>query len=135
MSNWREKSIQNLMSADLLIGEGFYSASIHCSYYSNIQLILHLLQKKFPSLDEFDKYQRKGFKKNKGFHNWIINDVVKNLFKINNEDFRYVSNNIRKLKKLRIEADYKDIIFDESKANVAKNYALHINKILMKLFE
>jgi hypothetical protein len=43
MSHLLTKSMQNLESADILINANMFSSSVHCSYYSCLQLCKHVL--------------------------------------------------------------------------------------------
>ncbi len=85
MSNWKNKSNQNKASAKLLIKNNNFSASIHCSYYCNIQLMLHILLNDFGKTErEIGIESKQGAIDQKGFHNWLKNTITRNLM---NRDF------------------------------------------------
>lgn len=46
MSNIRDKSDENIEAAQLLINNGKYTSSVHCSYYGCFQMMKHVLATK-----------------------------------------------------------------------------------------
>ncbi|MDD3723157.1 MAG: hypothetical protein PHW92_11870 [Lutibacter sp.] len=132
MSNWKEKSKENQKSANLLIKNSIYSSSVHCAYYSNIQLMLHILLTDFKlSETEIDTKSKEGSIEEGGFHNWLKTAITRELM---TRDFMLVrdfNNFFGQLKSLRIRADYKNLLILESKA---KN-GLNLSKSIIELLE
>lgn len=100
-----DKSQSNIEAAQLLHDEGFYAPSVHCSYYSCIQLMRHVIFNKFNE-DEMEFDGRPEVQAH-GSHNFLISylrDKIDN--PVNGRSF---SDNIRRLKNHRINADYKQM--------------------------
>ena len=100
-----DKSQSNIEAAELLHDEEFYAPSVHCSYYSCIQLMRHVIFNKFGE-DEMEFDGRPEVQSN-GSHNFLISylrDKIDN--PVNGRSF---SENIRRLKNHRINADYKQM--------------------------
>ncbi len=141
-TDWRIKSDRNIESSTLLLKKDFPSSSVHCSYYSNIQLMLHILQSDFKKTETTIENESKiGSKENKGFHNWIktffLTEIKNREHNLPEEDklARDFSNMHGKLKRLRIQADYKNKIIPKTKATKALIIAKSINDILKKRFK
>ncbi|MFZ4543420.1 MAG: hypothetical protein ACOYOA_05180 [Saprospiraceae bacterium] len=104
MSHLLTKSMQNLESADILINANMFSASVHCSYYSCLQLIKHVLTSDLGmTIADIEKMTA-----GKSSHNAIINRAYDALlyYKLNEVDAINLRTNISKLKMQRIKADY-----------------------------
>ncbi len=135
MSNWKIKSEKNIRGAGLLIKNSFPSASVHCSYYSTIQLMLHILLIDFnKSEDEIENEAKLDSKDENGYHNWLKNLITRELVKRDFMIIRDYNNFFGKLKSLRIRADYKNIIITENRALDALDLSKKINTILAEKF-
>lgn len=101
------KSEENLDVANFLHTESFFCSSVHCSYYSSYQLMLYVLYEYFNDSEE--DYCKTNEVNNAGSHNHLINLIRNEIRKINNDSIRDFDSNIRDLKELRKNADYKQI--------------------------
>lgn len=132
------KSDQNKSSAELLIENDKYAASIHCSYYSSIQVILHLIE---VNKDDFEtlridinkplaKRKRRG--KHLGIHQ-IYFEFLKSV--ICDEETRYDTlNDLEKLKLYRKRSDYENRNIEKELAQEALDLSKKINLLLNTLY-
>lgn len=133
MSVLISKSKENLLSAQLLINHNCYASSVHCSYYSSVQLMIHLLLNNFnftqASLEEESKKTREGS------HVFAINHLFSQM-KQKQEIFKAVefSREIGKLKNKRVQADYKEEVISKDLSDDALTQAKQINSILTNVF-
>ena len=135
MSNWKIKSKKNISGADLLIRKSFPSASVHCSYYSNVQLMLHILLNDLNmSDDDIEDKSRIGSRDENGFHNWLKNFIARELVLRDFMITRDFNNFFGKLKAVRIKADYKSVIISKNKAKEALEISKKINDMLAEKF-
>lgn len=135
MSKWKTKSSQNQKSAGTLINNKLHSSSVHCSYYSNIQLMLHIMSKDFSKTDtEIDAESMQGSKDEKGYHNWLKNTITRELVIRDFMSVRDFNNFFGQLKKLRIQSDYKNCVILESKAKNGLDLSKKIISILEEKF-
>ncbi len=112
-----DKSLSNIEAAEFLHQEEFYAPSVHCSYYSCIQLMRHLIFNKY-GIEETEFDVRPEVQAN-GSHNFLISylrDKIDN--PINGRSF---SDNLRRLKIYRINADYKqmNVLKDDSTTSIS----------------
>ncbi|MBD0403200.1 hypothetical protein [Flammeovirga sp. EKP202] len=136
MSDWKEKSEQNQKSAGTLINNKLYSPSIHCSYYSNIQLMLHILLNDFnKSESDIDSESQTGSNEEKGFHNWLKNLITRELVTRDFMSVRDFNNFFGQLKSLRIQSDYKNQIIIESRAKGGLDLSKRIIDLLEEKFK
>ncbi|WP_343112962.1 hypothetical protein [Mucilaginibacter sp.] len=138
MSILTTKSQINIASAQDLHNKNYYCSSIHCSYYSCIQNIMHIIlfnvgidNEKLKS--DFRDFKKKNPENPGGLHEYYINVTVTYL-KSKKLDVISFNKEIFKLKKTRTEADYLNIEmgYDDSRYSIQK--ADTINKILQKAF-
>lgn len=135
MNHLKSKSDCNINSASSLITNSLYASSVHCSYYSCVQLMLHILRSDFGKTDVIiDSESKIGSKNNRGFHNWLINIIRKEYMQRNPGDSRLFYSKIGQLKKLRVNADYKNIDVPSATANNALKTAQEINSLLQTNF-
>ncbi len=128
-----EKSKESLESAQFLIDKGNYNSSIHCAYYSCVQVLLYVLHNDIglndkqlgDEVSQYIRNRRKG-----GSHAYYINRVIKDLESEN----RFVSRlntKLTDLKDLRVRADYKTDLIDKREANTALSLAeTSINELI-----
>ena len=127
MSHLENKSSHNIKAAKLLMDKSdFHCSSVHCSYYSCVQLSKHILY-------------RIGFKKEadnsrQKFHNYF-KDTIFGYLRDKNQRFDAVDfrNFVQELNTLRAEADYQDVEIDKPKADEAHKKAEKVIKILNKI--
>jgi uncharacterized protein (UPF0332 family) len=128
-----QKSDENITSAKLLIDNKHYASSVHCSYYSCVQLMIYLLIHKY----NLDRAQIEALAKgeNKGSHifakNYIYNKMKDSGIRF---DARTFYTTTGELKNKREHADYHETIISEAFSIAALNEAGEINKILRKNF-
>ncbi len=113
------KSKENIESAWFLIEEGKNSSSVHCAYYSCIQvlkhIVLHILKKSEATIDAESKAEG-------GSHLYLIKSVIRDL-KSKGHNVVNLNNNFFDLKDLRVISDYKDVQITASKSNTAYGIA------------
>lgn len=131
MSKLLQKSGFNFDSAQLLVKNHYYAPSIHCYYYSCHQKLLHIL---FHVQNKTEAYlsslQRSS---NSGSHEVAISEVYKS-FGSNKAEARTFNKHIGELKKLRVDADYKDLEVLSNVSTTAENLVNEINRIIKKVF-
>lgn len=101
-----DKSEQNKDAAKLLHDEELYCSSVHCSYYSCYQLMIHIIYNVL-GYDE-QQYTETEDIKSAGSHNFSMNIIRQEIINSSNSigDF---NDNFRVLKKYRMKADYQQI--------------------------
>jgi hypothetical protein len=125
MSILESKSSENHAAGLILINQNHYSSSVHCSYYSCIQLMKHILL-----LNE-EKTEQELFKKqqsaSQNLHEFLINYFVRQL-RVNNlyAQYRNTIGKLTELKVLRNDSDYREVVIDETKAKFASDLSLKI---------
>ncbi|MCK9452685.1 MAG: hypothetical protein M0Q90_13410 [Bacteroidales bacterium] len=135
MSDWKLKSEKNIKGAELLIKNSLCSSSVHCSYYSNVQLMLHILFADFGKTEkEIESEAKQGSVDEQGYHNWLKNTITRELTKRDFMIVRDFNNFFGQLKALRIKGDYKNSLISESKAIDAVSFSRNINEILQEKF-
>jgi hypothetical protein len=135
MSNWKLKSGRNITGAELLIKNSLCSSSVHCSYYSNIQLMLHILFNDFMKSErDIEDEAKQGSIDEKGYHNWLKNTITRELAIRDFMIVRDFNNLFGQLKALRVKSDYKNIIIKKYKAVDAIGLSKTINEILEEKF-
>lgn len=106
----KKKAKENLAAGKLLSDKRMFNASIHCYYYSCLQLIKFVILDKFGfTIETVNRQTESG-----NSHNWLINKI-KELY-LCKHDYSYLrtlSKNIKRLKNLRKDADYNLIEIDK----------------------
>lgn len=142
MTTLEVKSQINLESALLLTGkEETCLSSVHCAYYSCFQLILFYLDTKF-SYDEekrkreYDQYKKKFTgRRLLGSHEYWINKFANELKGQNQAtNAAIIDSNIRKLKEVRVEADYQQTDFTKRQTDAIYDNALYTINLIKKSF-
>lgn len=126
MTYLKEKSDNNVKSAQSLINQSLYSSSVHCSYYSCVQLMLHILRSDLSKTEAQIEREQRG----QSFHNWLINLIKLEFDGRDPSQSRTFYSTIGQLKALRVKADYKNIEILPNEANRALTNA---NTMLMSL--
>jgi hypothetical protein len=128
MSILKKKSYENQNSAQILLSNNLFSSSIHCSYYSCLQLMKHILFEE--GLTETELKSRQDASR-RNLHEFLINHFIEGLRQ--NNLYRQYRNSIVKLpdlKYLRVNADYKEQEMRESDAQFAIDLANRISSDL-----
>lgn len=125
----KKKSDDSADAANLLFSRSLYSPSVHCSYFSSLQLAKHLLLNKYHmNAVLFDR-------KDKDSHKFIIDNIL-NKIKSELQDNKMYSefnSKMTSLKRFRIESDYKQIVSNSSVAFKSMSYSTELNRILNQL--
>ncbi|MFZ4543418.1 MAG: hypothetical protein ACOYOA_05170 [Saprospiraceae bacterium] len=127
MSHLLTKSMQNLESADILINANMFSASVHCSYYSCLQLCKHVLISDMGmTFADIEKIAN-----GSSSHKSIIKIVYDDLVFIKRKSYaaRNLNRNINRLKISRIKADYGDELLEYHDSI----YCLKLAKLIITL--
>lgn len=113
-----KKSQENLDSADLLIKNGKYNSSIHCSYYAVFQYMKYALNSFTISLKNSNiSYKKQNrMTKSRNSHIVITDEVVKRIIEVSPIDAHDFSQKIEKLKDHRNTADYQLNILTNKKS-------------------
>ena len=130
MSQLKSKSEINFTAAKhLLDTTSYFPTVVHSSYYSCIQLIKHILVYKMGISEQ--ELDNKIQNDRRGSHDYMINRIKVHLIELKLEwrDFDKIS----QLKKLRTEADYKDITIDFSKGRNSVDISLSVLNVLKKI--
>lgn len=130
----RNKSDILAAAADLLHDNCYYNAVAHAAYYSCYQLMkyiwLYSMNKTQTELDSNTSQSKMGS------HEFLLNEVAKYIgnkqSRDSSEDARCLRNSLPQLKKLRVEADYLDTVFDSKKSTQSKNLSAMLLPILKK---
>lgn len=113
-----------------------YCSSVHCSYFSCVQLMLHLLRSDLGKTDsDIDKESRQGVKDEEGFHNWLRNTILRQFFIKNPEAGREFNNFFGTLAGFRVKADYKNYEVKETIAKQSIGYAEVATELLKSNFK
>ena len=117
--------------------DGLNNSSVHCSYYSCLQCILHNIDS-ILNLDanqqknEYDSYVKKTAHP-LGSHEYWIEKFCKHIFLTNPNEAKFVRTNTLTLKSRRQEADYRETDFSVAKTKqlyeLAKSVLDSINNI------
>lgn len=130
MDQLKQKSEFNFLAAELLIKENLYAPSVHCSYYSCLQLIKFAIKDFFGV--EYSVLSSNIANSNMNSHRYMI-EFIKNGMKgkiddvLAESDFRH---NIKGLKHFREESDYQDLQINRDKSEDALRLATDIRKFL-----
>lgn len=112
MSHLLTKSQTNYSSAQLLLVKSWYCASVHCSYYSCVQMMKHYLfhfGTTDATIDAEIKRHNSTSNRHIGTHEIIINMVFSHINAIKGyREARKFKHDIIALKALRVDSDYKN---------------------------
>jgi hypothetical protein len=124
------KSNDNFNAALILSNkENKYCSSIHCAYYSCLQLIIHILL--IETKESAEDVRREAVSQNS--HIYYINEVRKLVENRNPKDV-LVYKKIEDLKDFRVKSDYHDMPIDESQSSRAAGIAQQIRDLLSRVF-
>ena len=126
------KSNENHAAGLILINQNHFSSSVHCSYYSCIQLMKHILLSNGGKTEEELYVMQKST--NQNLHEFLINHFIRQLRQNNvYHTYRNSIGKLAELKVLRNDSDYKEITIDETKAILASDLSSKILKDLKYL--
>ena len=129
MDQLKEKSEFNFLAAELLLKNNLYAPSVHCSYYSCLQLIKFSIKAFFEI--EYSDLSSNIASSDKNSHKYMI-EFVKNGMngKIDRFGERDFSRNMKDLKQFREESDYEDLEVKREKGEKALILAAEIRQFL-----
>lgn len=120
MSYLRQKSEQNFSAAEILIKNGLHAPSVHCCYYSCFQLSKFALEDFFGVdylTQEKELSQLKQTRTGKiGTHEYVIKRLGDEIRKCSKEAYLTFTNNIKELKKFRVESDYDNVVVTDEQS-------------------
>lgn len=130
----KAKSIENIQSGDILVDNSKLSASIHCYYYSCLQISKYILND-FCSIDyATQKTEAKNYEY--GSHNYIINVTGESIRdKQGSRQCSDYYSQINKLKSYRERADYDPEIIGSKFVNKSKSECASIHKLLKDIYK
>lgn len=127
-----KKSASSLKASEFLKGKEHFASSIHCAYYSCIQLMRHIL---FNCYNENETiFDNSANTKSAGSHHFLMNELTRRI-KSNNFDKNNFKQNFRNIKNYRKNADYKQIVISQVDSENAYNIALKINRTLKTTYQ
>lgn len=136
MSVLKSKSQESIAAAEILLKQNHANSSIHCSYYSCVQLMLHLLRKHFGKTELAIKSEGiKGAKNDNGYHNWLLNSIFKEFVRLDGTDAAKFNGIIQILKKQRAAADYENRNIEFHNAEKAYSQSLIVHQLIKKNFQ
>jgi len=128
--SWIKKSDDSFKSTNKLIAESLYNTSVHCSYYSCIQMALHIINNKIGmSIADIDAGTN-----SKGSHNWVIGIITQSLQSSKRREARKFNDSIQELKRQRVIADYKEEQILHLKAQELRQLSYELNIFLKTSF-
>lgn len=139
MSVLLDKSKENGFAAlKLYDPEKKYAPSVHCAYYSCVQLMIHIIHKKekisFEEIELNCNAWTRDPVNSGGAHMYYISRIKELLkdpkLKVVLPDFMQILD----LKRFRVQSDYKPIVIDESLCNKAITLSEKLYKLLSKTF-
>jgi hypothetical protein len=114
MRHLKNKSELNLGAAELLHQYSYYSSVVHCAYYSCIQLMKHTWLNSMGKSD--NDLRNLNNSSSQASHEVLINQI-KIFIQSKSQNGRVFNRDILQLKRLRVNADYDEILIDSKKSN------------------
>ena len=132
MSYLKEKSNFNIDAAELLQNKSLFAPSVHCSYYSCLQLMKVAINE-FMGIP-FEELENQTGSMNTDTHNYIIKMIGDSIRNYSKEEHSIFGRNIKVLKQFRINSDYKNIQITTSESFKAIRIAKEIRSQLQETF-
>ena len=128
----RDKSEMLVAAGDLLCNNGYYAAAAHAAYYSCHQMLKCIWMNSMGKSD--DELGVDMSQSQRGSHEYLLNCVVTFISSKPTaySDVRQLRSEILQFKKLRVDADYSDTIFDSEKGRNAIELSKRLMPILKK---
>ena len=128
------KSKENTSAAQLLIDGNHYTSSVHCSYYSCVQVMIHILLYDYGFTQGTLEIEANA--KGSGSHVYAKNYLFKKMKDKNKKAIaRDFYKEIGELKNKREKADYEEETISSDLSEEALAQSLRVNKILTNVFE
>jgi uncharacterized protein (UPF0332 family) len=136
MSILKEKSIFNIEAAKLLNDNNLFAPSVHCSYYSCLQLMkVAMLEFKGISLKDLEsEITNAKNTKNLNSHSYIIKEICDLLRNDSKADHSLFERKINQLKKYRTKSDYEEVEITTTESLKAFDFAKEIRTQLKDTF-
>jgi len=145
MSTLREKSNLNIKAALTLTSTvDICSTSVHCSYYSCYQLIIHFLETKLnidkgARKNKYDIYVKgvrdAGGSKILGSHEYWIQQFINDYKQKKSNEVPFIYKNLMQLRQARLEADYEATDFSKKNTDELYDVAFNVRKMIIKTYE
>jgi uncharacterized protein (UPF0332 family) len=120
------KSSENTTAANKLFSLKLYASTVHCAYYSCVQLMSHILRSDFGTSEtEIERESN-----NISSHEWLQTTIATQLLGRNFMLLSDFNTYTVQLKRLRVRADYKNLVIEEKHAKDAIQWACIIHQIL-----
>ena len=136
MSILLDKSKGSTAAALLLRDQSLYASSVHCAYYSCIQLVSHILINDY-GVDGMKAYRERK-NPNEGSHEALIHRFIKELltdYPGEGRRARDIRNDVFQLKEKRTDADYKEIEITKPINQVVIDKAAKINQLIKSCYK
>jgi hypothetical protein len=132
MSELKKKSEHNLIASEFLIKQGLHAPSVHCSYYSCLQILKYTINNFFGI--DYDVIDQDIINSKGNSHGYIINYVFRE-FRIKKiAEWEVQNRQLKVLKELREKSDYDNIAIGSDTSNeaqiIAKNFTNYIKSII-----
>lgn len=130
MANMKLKSNENIQAAEILVSSNMFSSSIHCYYYSALQLSMHILC----NFHGVDYAKQNAESKGRDSHHYTVESTASFLEKENTFYKIDYNKNISALKMLRKRADYSDTLIVENDIKKAQKAINELSQLLHKSY-
>ncbi len=130
MSILKKKAEHNYIAAEKLINEHLHSSSVHCSYYSCLQLMKHIVQDFCGISYENQDIEIRNTRS--ASHEYLKVKIESEIARVDISKKRWFKNTFGDLKQFRVEADYHDIEVNSDKSKGAFQIAGEIRTYLKK---
>jgi hypothetical protein len=130
MAFLKDKSDFNMAGAELLHNNNLYAPSVHCAYYSCLQLNKYII-KSFIGIDYPDqKLECEAL--NRRSHDYLIKKVLDEVVKVNRFEYLDLRREIYDLKAFREKSDYENELIDIVLSKKSIDTAKKIRNYLIK---
>lgn len=138
MSCLKNKSEINISSAELLYNNNLYASSVHCAYYSCIQLMKYVICHQIGIDYKQQQTEISQLKKQKakrvGSHNYMIDKIEEIMRGVDKKEAALFVELIEDLKDFREESDYGNIEILSPQSSLSISKAQDIRKQLINFF-
>lgn len=135
MSNWENKSNQNIDAAMILLNNKLSNESVHCSYYSCVQYVFHVFCAAWGmDVDEVENNSHSEFNR-MGTHKWLRKEIFKSMKSKNKSDAKRFYDDMGEMSQIRANADYNHDNVGNLIAEEVKTKAINVLGSLKKHYE
>ena len=136
MSYLKEKSNFNIDAAELLQNKNLFAPSVHCSYYSCLQLMkVAIKEKKGISFNDLEnEIIKANITKKISTHSYLIKEIGELIRNDSKAKHFLFDRKIKDLKSFRIKSDYEDFQITTTESFKAFNIAKEIRAQLKETF-